>query len=282
MKLAILSDIHGNLPAFQTTIEHIQKWQPDHVIVNGDVVNRGPHPSQCWTQLQQLRQDSGWHMLAGNHEEYVLSLQGVDFDFTTMQANLSKHCWWTLQQMSPTQLIEMTDLPHFYRHKISEGQELYVTHAAFEDNRNGIYPDDSNDEVRAKLGDTQPAIFCTAHTHRAFMRRVGHTLIINSGAVGLPFDRDWRASYVQLEFTQGNLQAKTIRLPYDCQAAAKAFVDSGYLENGGQMVRIIYRELKLSTPIIFSWYATYHKAVVSEEISLEQSVDLILQQYPEK
>lgn len=41
MKIAILSDIHGNLPALQTVADDIARWQPDQVIVNGDIVNRG-------------------------------------------------------------------------------------------------------------------------------------------------------------------------------------------------------------------------------------------------
>jgi predicted phosphodiesterase len=48
MKTAILVDIHGSRQAMETVIAHLDTWQPDHVIVNGDTVNRGPCSLECW------------------------------------------------------------------------------------------------------------------------------------------------------------------------------------------------------------------------------------------
>ena len=52
MKLAVLADIHANWPALQAVTEHLEAWQPDQVIVDGDTVNRGPRPAECLRFVQ--------------------------------------------------------------------------------------------------------------------------------------------------------------------------------------------------------------------------------------
>ena len=71
MKLAVLSDIHGNWPALEAAAADIDAWQPDLVVVNGDVVNDGPRSLECWNYVAGRRNRDGWVVLRGNHEEYV-------------------------------------------------------------------------------------------------------------------------------------------------------------------------------------------------------------------
>ena len=68
MKIAVLSDIHGNLPALEAVTEHLEKWSPDIVILNGDIVNRGPLSKECLDFVLQ----KPWHIIKGNHEEFVI------------------------------------------------------------------------------------------------------------------------------------------------------------------------------------------------------------------
>ena len=77
MKIAALSDIHGNLPALEIVTTNIEQWQPDFVIVGGDIINRGPLSRDCleWTLAREGR--DGWQLVRGNHEDYVLEFAGV-------------------------------------------------------------------------------------------------------------------------------------------------------------------------------------------------------------
>jgi 3',5'-cyclic AMP phosphodiesterase CpdA len=68
MKFAILSDIHGNLPALQAVAAHIEAWQPDHTIVNGDIVNLGPDSVECWQFIETKQRSANWQITQGNHE----------------------------------------------------------------------------------------------------------------------------------------------------------------------------------------------------------------------
>ncbi|MCZ7672815.1 MAG: metallophosphoesterase [Chloroflexi bacterium] len=102
MKIAILSDNHGNVPALQTVIEHIEAWQPDHVIFNGDAVNRGPKSLESWQIVQAKRQQNGWLMARGNHEDYVLNHEKEDphaipVDYKTQ---INQNSRWTHRQLN--------------------------------------------------------------------------------------------------------------------------------------------------------------------------------------
>ena len=72
MRIAVLSDIHGNLPALRTVIADIDAWSPDLVVVGGDIVNRGPRSGECLDVLVERQWADGWRLLRGNHEDFVL------------------------------------------------------------------------------------------------------------------------------------------------------------------------------------------------------------------
>lgn len=78
MKLAILSDIHGNYPALLNAIEHVEAWRPDVVVVAGDTVNRGPRSADCLNLVLAKVRAVGWLMVIGNHEEYVIAQSKPD------------------------------------------------------------------------------------------------------------------------------------------------------------------------------------------------------------
>ena len=111
MKVAILSDIHGVLPALETVLDAIDRWQPDHVIVNGDVVNRGPRPLECWNIIANRVAKDGWLMTIGNHEQFTVSANEVRTDLKPGEADMFYASTWTNQFFSKAQLEVMAQLP---------------------------------------------------------------------------------------------------------------------------------------------------------------------------
>ncbi len=65
MKVAVLADIHANLAAFTAVIADIERWQPDAVIIAGDIINRGPLPRPCLELALRMRTERGWYVLRG-------------------------------------------------------------------------------------------------------------------------------------------------------------------------------------------------------------------------
>jgi len=100
--------------------------------------------------------------------------------------------------------------------------------------------------------------------------------IINVGSVGSPFDGDTRASYGRLEYRNSGWHTEIVRLAYDRSATEREFRDSGFLDQGGGLARIIFHEWKRAEMLIRFWSKQYQEAVLAGEIGLEESVDTFL------
>lgn len=274
MKLAVISDIHGNLPALQTVTAHLDRWQPDQVIVNGDVVNRGPLSAACWQFVEERRQADGWLVLRGNHEEFVTAWQTRPTPAGDPEPGLYLDSYWVYQQLNGS-IPQLTGLPNCHTIPSPDSQELRLTHASMRHNRDGILQQAPAAELRAQIAPA-PSVFVTAHTHRPFIRTIDQTQVINVGSVGAPFDGDLRASYAQLTWQPGRWQANIIRLPYDREQTRRDFFQSGYLHHAGPLVQIFYHEWHTATPRIWLWSQRYEDAVRRGDLTLEESIQRFL------
>lgn len=271
MKVAVLSDIHGNLTALTAVTQHISQWQPDIVIVNGDIVNGLPDSRACW---QWVQAQPGWQVVRGNHEEYVAEWDNLaEVDPLTFRFN--QISWHTYQQMNG-QVAEFWALPLQTAVSAPDGSTLAVTHASVRGIRDGIFAHTPDDEVAKQIA-PETAVFVTAHTHQPFIRRLNGTQIVNVGAVGLPGDGDRRASYGRFTWTHSKgWQAHIVRVPYNWQQAKQSFFTTGYLETVGPMAHLSLAELQYARDFKARWARTYQQAVRDGRISLEASVQAVL------
>lgn len=272
MKIAVLSDIHGNLPALQVVAEHIDRWRPDAVYVAGDVVNRGPLSRACWEFVQAR----GWPIVRGNHEDYVSAWHSPDVAPDDPYYDLFASARWTFQQMGSCGQVLGT-LPGQLSIQDPAGNEVRLTHGSMHRNDDGIYPWVSEDELRTKISPA-PAVFIAGHTHQPFVRYIDETLIVNSGSVGTPFDGDVRASYAQLTWQANRWHGHIVRLPYDREQTRRDFYLSGFVDASGPLVRIILHEWEKAQGCFNEWAKQYEEAVVAGRIGLEASVDAFLAQ----
>ena len=275
MKIAVFADVHSNLDALETVLDHIDRWCPDRVLVGGDIINRGPNPRACTERIVARAEAEEWGMICGNHERYVLKYGKGNLPERGPEFEIIRHAKWTYDQLDG--LVEPLEaLPFQWDMTDESGNEFRMVHASMLGDRKGIFPDDSEESLREKIAPA-PEVLVVGHTHRPLIRTVDGTLIVNVGAVGAPFDQDPRAAYAQMTLEDGTWKAEIVRLEYDREQAIARFDESGYLEESGDFARLILAEFREARSLIPGWYRDYEDRVMGGEMTLKASVDLYLE-----
>lgn len=274
MKIAVLSDIHGNLPALETTTADIEAWQPDLVVVDGDIVNRGPLSLDCLKFVQGKQKSDRWRVVRGNHEDYLLACARPDAPHSGPQYELWRFAFWAYQQLNGS-VNALQKLPNQFSWMAPDGSEFRVVHGSMRNNRDGIYEDTSDELLYQQIAPV-PGVFVTAHTHRPLVRRFNDSLVVNVGSVGAPFDRDTRASYGRFTWARDGWRAEIVRLPYDMAQTERDYVESGFLEEAGPLAQLMLVELRRAGGLVYRWAKRYQDAVLAEEIDLQDSVRELL------
>lgn len=271
MKIAIISDIHGNLPALQTVVADMEEWQPDVVVVAGDIVNGGPRNQAC-LQLVKKQQDLyGWQVLRGNHEDYVIAWTAPNTPVRGAEYELKRLSHWTYQSLNG-EVGYLAGRPDRFGYQAPDKSSLLVLHASIWGNRDGIFPWSTDKELERKTA-PHPTVFVTAHTHFPFIRQLKGTLIVNAGSVGLPGDGDWRAGYGRLTWTNlGGWQAEIKRVAYDREQTERDYISSGFLAEAGPTALLTLVELRSARDAKARWASIYRERILAGSISPEMAV----------
>ena len=274
MKLALVADIHANLPALQAVLADVDRWRPDLVAVLGDIVNRGPHPRQCLDLIRDRSASPAWYLLAGNHEDYVLQLHHHPPP-PGPESVVHQHTSWTVAQLCGA-LDDLAALPPRIRLDLpAPAGRASFAHASLLGNRNGIFADTGALDLAAKV-DATATLFGVGHTHRPLVRSHGATVVVNAGSVGLPFDRDRRAGYARATALRTGWEVEIRRLAYDWRAAWRDCVKEEFVAGSGPVARLISRELEVARPLLTEWTDRYQHQVLAGAIGMERSVSEFL------
>lgn len=277
MRIAVLSDIHGNLPALQSVIADIDKWRADRVIVNGDVVNRGPRSLECLEIVLERMSVHGWKATKGNHEEFVLHCAENPPGNSLQENHLRQFTDWTVKQLGD--LIEpIKEWPEYIDFESPGGSPGQARHGSIKGSRYGIYPDISEQELNERLPDNC-SLFVTSHTHSGFTWVHRNRLILNSGSVGSPFDGNHKASYLRVAWEKGQWQSELVRVEYDTDKARKDFATTGFLEEAGPFSALFLRELILARHLTREWKRYHADSSKSGEGSVGNSIARFLHQF---
>ncbi|KAA6186571.1 metallophosphoesterase family protein [Thiohalocapsa marina] len=274
MKVAVFSDVQANLPAMEEALAHIDAWGPDMVVMAGDLVNRGPDSLGCLMLFDQRRRASGWLPVNGNHEVWVLRC-GVEPPVSVGERDIRRFTDFAWRQVAEHADL-LRDWPdHLCLHPPGAAAWLHVTHGTMAGNRDGITPNTSDESLAGKLPEGV-ALFVSGHTHRPHQRRTQDMDVVNVGSVGSPFDGDPRGSYGQFTWQGGRWHSRIVRFAYDRARAERDFEDSGFLDEGGPLAHLIFREWRDARLLMGGWRRQYERLVYAGEIGLQDSIDRYL------
>jgi predicted phosphodiesterase len=273
MRLAVISDVHNNLAALEAVVADLRVVSPDSILIAGDFLNRGPQPRE----VLQLVRSLGWPLLRGNHEDYVLA-QCCDIAGDDPLANpIWQPARWTAQQISKP-VDDIGALPIATTLTGPDDSRVLVAHGRPDVNNNGVFGRTTDDELRQMLSAQPPDLFLCAHTHVPLVRHIDTTLIMNVGAVGLPFNGDPRAQYGIATWRNREWHAELRAVEYDRQATLDAFKTNNFFEGGGPLARVIMREVETARPHLGPWVRHFGDDVRAGYLSVGEAVDRYFQE----
>jgi putative phosphoesterase len=224
--VAVVTDIHANLPALQAALARIDELGIRRIYCGGDLVGYGPHPNEVCALIAEREIPT----IYGNYD-YAIARDLDDCGcayITPHDRQLGQQSVaWTLEHTDRRSKDFMRALPfdlHFelgeHRIHLVHGSPRKVNEYLFEDKPASLY------ERLAGAEDDDAIVF--GHTHRPWMREHGGVLFLNCGSVGKPKDGDPRAAFAVLELDQeGRLAPRIERVEYDAEAVAREVAGAG-------------------------------------------------------
>lgn len=231
MRVAVISDTHGNLFALDAVLADIDATGPfDEVIMAGDFAFGGPRPAEC---IERIR-ERGYRAVRGNTDEFIVEVATGGARPATGATEAQRHGppqvaidRWVAERLTPAQMDYLASLPLAVTVPGDGGAALTVVHATPWSSHDTVLPDAPDDLARRALDAAGTAALAYGHIHVQYERRLDGRLIAAVGSVGLPFDGDPRAAYAVFTSTADGWSVAFRRVAYDVEAAIAATLQSG-------------------------------------------------------
>ena len=207
MKIAIISDIHGNYDALFSVLEKAKKESVDHLLILGDIVGYYYHPDKILNLLSHWSFD----MIKGNHEQILEDLIKNSSLSEPIRLKYGSGHQEAINKLSKKQLNFLFDLPETKAIKIN-GIKLLMCHGSPWSNDFYIYPD-SNNEIISKCDIKAFNFVLIGHSHYSFAIRNENSILINPGSVGQSRQVGGKASWCILN--TNNLCFQFFNTDYD-------------------------------------------------------------------
>ena len=217
-RVAVITDIHANLPALQAALARIDELGIERIYCGGDLVGYGPHPNEVCALIQERAIPT----IYGNYDHAIARDEhdcGCAY-ITPHDRELGQESVeWTLANTDRPSKNFMRELPFDLRFEVGEhgvhlvhGSPRKVNEYLFEDKPASLYD-------RLAAAETGQALVF-GHTHKPWVRDHGGVRFVNCGSVGKPKDGDPRGAFAILEPAPGELRATIERVAYDAEAVA--------------------------------------------------------------
>ncbi|HST89748.1 MAG TPA: metallophosphoesterase [Ktedonobacterales bacterium] len=262
--LAVIADIHGNLPALEAVLADLARVRPDRIVVAGDFVNRGPQGRAVLERLAPL----GYPAISGNHDTWLVALA---------RGELVPRDWgsaWTtpvrlaLEELTPEWLAWLEALPFSLRVELPGAAPIRLVHGSPRHSREGMGRLRADAEVAEALAGVEERTVIGAHIHYPHERMVTGTHVVVVGAVGCPFNGDINAQYGLFRWDGVMWRFEHRSIPYDHEPLYQAWRDGGYLDDGSlasELMMLEHRTARTHYVPFWEWCMARGLALTREQ-----------------
>jgi len=225
MRIAVISDIHGNRTAFEAVLVDLKNASPDLILHGGDLADGGSSPSEIVDRIRDL----GWQGVLGNGEEALSRPESLEKFASKSSAPPS--LWTAVRDMAAAtrgalgeeRIAWLSGLP-----RVLIQDPMALVHASPESSWRSPGPEASDAELESVYGPLGQPMAVYGHIHRSFIRSVpcsqgNELLVANTGSVSLSYDGDCRAAYLLLDESKATIQ----RVEYDVEKEIKSLSTCG-------------------------------------------------------
>lgn len=227
-RVAVISDVHGNLTALSAVRAALKKERPDHVLIAGDHVFQGPDPAGVVDALREM-EASGATIVQGNTDVAV-----ADFDYAAafpwftdgVPDSFRDAAEWAHDQLGDERVAWLRRLPSERRLMLDDTM-LLGCHASPGSQTQGFDPQLDPTVTIERVSRTDARVICCGHTHLPEIRDLGWKVIVNAGSAGWVFDGDPTASWALIEVDGETANAEIRRAEFDTMEVANAISARG-------------------------------------------------------
>lgn len=235
MRIAVVSDIHGNALALDALLADLSGERIEHGVCLGDAIQGGAQPAAVVARLREL----AWPVVMGNADAWLLSGVETGAEGPPSAYQLAVRDW-SLAQLSVDDRAFIAAFRPTVEFDLPGGTPLLCAHGSPKSFDDIILPEMGDAGVLDLLGPTGGAIVCGGHTHTQQFRPLGDRFWFNPGSVGLPFRRDlsddpsrvgrWAECAVLTVEEDGRTRLEFRRIPYDVERLIESIRASGIPE----------------------------------------------------
>jgi putative phosphoesterase len=216
MRIAIFSDIHGNLQALESALADIAAQKPDAIYCLGDLVGYGANPNEVTERIRR----EGWPAIMGNYDD------GVGFDRDECgcayreeaeRERGQRSLEWTKARVTPDHKAFLRTLVNEIRFD-ADGKRILLVHGSPRKMNEYLFEDRPISSFARLAASSNADVIVFGHTHKPYVKEVDGVTFVNAGSVGKPKDGDWRACYALLDGGRATFR----RVEYDVASAAAA------------------------------------------------------------
>ena len=225
MKIAILSDIHGNYIALQKCLDHALSQKVDSCIFLGDYLGEFPYPQKTLEILYEMRSKYSCFFLRGNKEDYWVNRR-KDVNCEWKNGNHSIMAMITnYENLYTTDIDFFQSLPISRKIELEGFEPILVCHGTPYVNNRTLLPYD--ERIQEIISECEEKYIICGHTHIQGLVYDGEKKVINAGAVGVPLKCPQKTQYTILVSEGREWNYNFISLEYDVKKVVHEIHESG-------------------------------------------------------